>query len=596
MRVKNLLFLLLSSSLFAQGFNYERDWGTYFGGTNSLLLGIYEDSTSNISVDQITSYLNPAGGSTPVSYYNQFVTPGGQTFTGNEANNFYGKFSPSGNLLQAEYKNYYLPGSRQLTYFRDEAGNRYDIERDLTTFPSLPAGVWLSDNHEPNDVILSKYDLNNNLQWKTYIPNGGTFNNIEVDGNGNIYIIGSTKWQNLGDPGTFQQNFSMVYDSAGMLLANTYIAKLNPQGQKIWATYTPSGSINGMSVHGNNVYIFGNNDLKTTETGLSTSGTFQPAKGGQFIAKINGNTGERVWGTYYGVPGNTVQAGLSDIKSDETGIYVTGMTFGTAADNYYATEGAYKPHTNDGFDLFITKFNDSGNRVWSTYIGSNGYDSFSGDKGLDVKNGKLIFTGISDGSYNMATPGSYISTKPNPDSQDVFFGILSTDTGHPDFISYYGGTYNNPLEPIDLRCSFSKYSDAFYLFGNTHRNNGYSSPNGYQPSIIYPPGVTFGGAGYIAKFSAKFLAVSEVSSSENLVLYNNPNNGNFSLKGSVLDKEEHIIDINDMSGRLIYSKNINKNKEEHFNLESQLENGNYILNIKKTDKTPVKIFKLIIKK
>lgn len=596
MKSKNLLFLFLSSGLFAQGFNYERDWGTYFGGTNSYLLKIYEDNSSNILVDQFTSYLNPTGGNTPISYYNQFVTPGGQTFTGNTINNVYGKFSSSGNLLEAEYRTHYLPGSRQATYFRDQTGNRYDIEQDITTFTTLPSGVWLSTNNETYDVIFSKYDINNNLLWKTYIPNTGTFNNIAVDDNENIYIVGTTKWQSLGDPGTFQQNFSMVYDTFNLLLPNTYIVKLNPQGQKIWATYTPSSSINGITVYGNNLYIFGNNDLKITETELSTSGTFQPAKGGQFIAKIDGNTGQRIWGTYYGTPGNGSSGAISDIKADQTGIYITGMTFASIGDTYYATEGAYKSQTTDGFDMFITKFNDSGNRIWSTYIGGDDYDSFSGDRGLDVKNNKLIFTGINHGSHNIATPGAYISTKPNPDSSDIFFGILNTNTGQPEFISYYGGTYNNPLENIDVNCSFSKTTDAFYLFGASYRNSGFASTNGNQTSIFYPPGVTLGSSGFIAKFSSKFLSTSEINSSEDLVLYNNPNNGNFSLKGSVLDKDAHIIDIHDMSGRLIYSKNIQKNKEEHFNLENQLKTGNYILSVKNTDKTPVKTFKLIIKK
>ncbi|MFC3159960.1 T9SS type A sorting domain-containing protein [Chryseobacterium arachidis] len=68
------------------------------------------------------------------------------------------------------------------------------------------------------------------------------------------------------------------------------------------------------------------------------------------------------------------------------------------------------------------------------------------------------------------------------------------------------------------------------------------------------------------------------------------------MKGSVLDKESHIVSINDISGRLIYSKMIQKNKEEHFNLEDQLENGNYLLTVKSEKGKLVKSFKLIIKK
>lgn len=595
MRPKNLLFILFSSSLFAQSFNYEREWATYFGGTNTYLTGIYEDNSSNISADVITTYLNPTGGNTPVSYYNQFVTSGNQTYVGNNPNNLYGKFSSSGNLLQAEYKIYYLPTSRQATYLRDDLGNRYDIEYNITTYTALSSGVWLPNNNESTDMIFAKYDANNNLLWKTYIPGTGDFQNFEVDSNGNIYIVGYTKWQTLADSGTFQPDFKTVYDASGALLSNTYIVKLNPQGQKLWATYTPSSSITGITVYENNLYIIGNNDLNTTEATLSTPNTFQIAKAGQFISKIDGMTGQRIWGTYYGTPGNTLDAGLSDIKADGTGVYVTGMTFGIMGDSYYATEGAYKAQTTDGFDMFITKFNLTGNRVWSTYIGTNGYDSYSGDRGLDIKNGKLLFTGLHQGNYNIATAGAFISTKPNPNSEDLFFGTLDTNTGNPDFISYYGGTTTNPLESADVRCSFSKSSNGFYLYGSTYRNNGFTSPNGYQQGIIYPQGVTMGRSGYIAKFNPKLLSTSEVNSSEDFVLYNNPNNGNFSLKGSVLNKEPHIISIHDMSGRLIYTKTVQKSKEEHFNLENQLSKGNYILSIKKSDKTLVKSFKLIIK-
>lgn len=41
MKAKNLLFLFLSSGMFAQNFNYQRDWGTYFGATNTYFTGMY---------------------------------------------------------------------------------------------------------------------------------------------------------------------------------------------------------------------------------------------------------------------------------------------------------------------------------------------------------------------------------------------------------------------------------------------------------------------------------------------------------------------------------------------------------------------------
>ena len=597
MRLKKIFFLLLSCGLSAQtSFNYQRSWATYFGAINTGIIGVYEDSSSNIFVDAVTGSPNPGIGTPPVSYYNQFITAGSPSYTGSYSvpNNFSGKFTTSGNLISSEYSPYTTSiSSAKHPYFRDRNGNIYEFQINLTANPTLASGTWLSNQTDSSNIILTKYGVNNTIMWQTYLPGNDSFNNLEVDNDGNIYVAGSTKWQNLADPGTFQPTFSMVYDAAGASLPNTYIVKLNPQGQKIWATYTPSSILGGITTFGDKVYIYGNNDLKPTGADLSTSGTFQLAKAGQFIAEINANTGQRNWGTYYGTPGNTLEAGISDIKADETGIYITGATFG-APGNYYATEGAYKPQSIDA-DMFITKFNHSGGRVWSTYIGTDGYDSFSGDRGLDIKNGKLLFTGLSYSDQNISTPSAYIPIKPNPNSEDFFFGILNTSTGFPDFVSYYGGS-GPALYAASVQCSFSKDSDGFFLYGSTQRTAGYSSANGHQPNIIYPVGITTGNSGFIAKFGPKFLSTSEADLGAELMLYDNPNKGNFSLKGSVLNKEPHIITINDMSGKLIYSKNIQKNHEEYFNLETQLTNGNYIISITKNDKTLVKTFKLTVRK
>lgn len=596
MRLNNLFFILLSSALFSQtSFNYQRDWATYVGAIDTGITGLYEDSYSHIFVDARTSSPNPSIGTPPVSYYNQFITAGSQPYTGSYTipNNFSGTLTSAGSLISAGYSPYITSDlSAKFPYFRDHNGNRYELQTNPSN-PALPPGAWLSNAPESLNNILTKYDVNNTMLWQTYLPGNDSFNKLDVDDDGNIYVAGATKWQNLADPGTFQPVFSMVYGPAGELLPNTYLVKLNPQGQKIWATYTPSSLLSGLTVSGDKVYICGNNDLKPAGADLSTSGTFQPAKAGQFIAEINASTGQRTWGTYYGIPGNTLDSGISDIKADGTGVYITGATFGVPG-SYYATEGAYKTQSTDP-DMFVTKFNSSGGRIWSTYIGTAAEETFSGDRGLDIKNGKVLFTGLSYGDQNISTPGAYIATKPNPNGQDIFFSMLDSSTGFPDFISYYGGT-SNSFHPNDIQCIFSIDSDGFYLYGSTGRSTGFSSANGYQQTIIYPGGITTGISGFIAKFSPKTLSASEADPAGDLMLYNNPNNGNFSIKGTVLQQVPHMIVIHDVSGRLLYSRPIKKSKEEHFRLEHLLAHGNYIVSVTNSDLTVVKTFKLMIRK
>jgi hypothetical protein len=60
-------------------------------------------------------------------------------------------------------------------------------------------------------LYFQKYDSNRNLIWQTYVPeNLDSDFFIKTDSTGNIYIAGTTKWQNLGDPGTYEPSFTHV--------------------------------------------------------------------------------------------------------------------------------------------------------------------------------------------------------------------------------------------------------------------------------------------------------------------------------------------------------------------------------------------------
>ncbi|WP_100076107.1 T9SS type A sorting domain-containing protein [Chryseobacterium camelliae] len=599
MKLRPLLFILASSVLSAQSFSYERSWATYYGGISSGIREVYEDSSMNLSVSGSSAY--PGGSIIPsIDYYNQFVSPGGNlftAFTNPSINKLIGQFSPSGALTFAEYHpqgNSYAEAIYPI--LRDEQGNQYEIEFNINSFPALSFGTWLSTHTLASDIILAKYDANGTLLWKTFLPSTGSVLLLKADSTGNVYFTGSTAQQNLGDPGTYHPGFATVYDSTGtQLLDNHYVVKLNPQGQKVWATYIPTQAINDIEVSEGKLYIAGNADLDTNASELATPGTFQQSKAGQSITCLNTLNGQRLWGTYYGVPGNSVEAGVINIRANATGVYMVGNTW--APGNYYATENAYKTSTTDGFDFFLTKFNDSGNRIWSTYLGSDGYEVAVGYKSSDIKDDKILISGLSSGNHNMASPGAFVSTKPSPGFNDLFFSMFNASGEHI-FTSYYGGSHTTTVVTQSISPSFSENSDGFYLYGNTENQNGFTTSNGNQQSIILPSGFNKGIAGFIAKFSPKTLSTSDTAPAEDLVVYNNPSNGNFTLKGSVLKREPHLVTLHDLSGKLIYSKHIRNNatQQEHFNLEPVLTEGNYLLSVKKADETLIKTFKLTIRK
>jgi len=605
MKLKFLLFILLPSSLFSQSsFNYERSWGTYLGGLSTGIGNFYEKSSSDIYVDGISSYPNIST-VVPESYYNQFVVASNKYFTPGTAtskNNFSGIFSTAGSLLLAEYipyKNFYA--DKSVPAYRDQSGNRYDIENDLTNYPTLSSGTWHTSNVTNDDSILSKYDTNGNLVWQTYVPenlNSNFF--IKTDNSGNIYIAGTTKWQNLGDPGTYEPSFTYIPSTLGDPLSNSYVVKLNAQGQKIWGTYIPSKTISDIDLFDNNLYIATGEDINSSVSTLATAGTFQQAKAVNSILKINGNSGNRVWGTYYGMPNNVTHGTIKNIRVTETGVYVLGTT--TTPGTYYGEEGAHLASSVEGWDLFITKFNDTGNRNWTTYLGTTGIELILGsNNNLDVKDDKIIVSGSTYGNQNIATIGAFQDVKPsNNNAFDIFFSMFNTSGLHL-FTSYYGG----PVPVVStttgyylsvINCKFSTNSNTFYLYGSTGSSSGYTTSNGNQQTLIFPPGMNEGGVGYITKFSPTNLSVSETNPDDYLKLYDNPNKGSFVLTGNILMKEPHFVSINDMAGRLIYSKKIEKNKFVNFDLENILANGNYILSLQNSQKQFIKSFKLIIKK
>lgn len=213
MKLKKLFLIFLSPCALAQStFGYDREWATYFGGVNSGVYALFEDSSSNIHVDGFTGYGTPNVGTPPAAYYSQFITAGGQAFTPLITNNLFGTFSSAGNLLAAGYSPYGSASTpRKRTVQRDANGNRYDIESQLSAYPALPSGVWLSSAVDVTNVILFKYDSTGNLLWQTYLPGDSNFEQIETDSAGNIYILGRTQWQSLGDAGTFQPAFRAWY-------------------------------------------------------------------------------------------------------------------------------------------------------------------------------------------------------------------------------------------------------------------------------------------------------------------------------------------------------------------------------------------------
>ncbi len=166
-------------------------------------------------------------------------------------------------------------------------------------------------------------------QWGTYygLNYNDRGNACATDGSGAVYMAGTTSsLSNIASNG-FQNIYGGGIDDA-------FLVKFNSAGVRQWGTYYGGngnsvwGSENGRScgVSSNGaVYLSGNS---SSQTGIGYEG-YQDTLGGgpadAFLAKFNSQTGDRIWGSYFGGAGG--EYGYECVSDENSGsVYLCGMT------------------------------------------------------------------------------------------------------------------------------------------------------------------------------------------------------------------------------------------------------------------------------
>jgi len=230
---------------------------------------------------------------------------------------------------------------------------------------------------------------------------------------------------------------------------------------------------------------------------IATAGSFQPAyRGGSnfsgsdaFLARFSAD-GHLLWATYYGGENSDVASGLAVDTSGN--VYLCGWT---ASDTGMATSGSYQSVRAsawagpDRFDAFLVKFNASGSRLWSTYVGGSN-DGFIGNPmGLSVSASGAVTLSISTESADMVvSAGAH-----QPAAGGGLDGyLISFDaSGSRLFATYHGGEADDRVAAV---CNDK--DGNILLTGYTQSIAGISSAGSAQPAIAGAQDA------YLAKFSA----------------------------------------------------------------------------------------------
>jgi hypothetical protein len=260
------------------------------------------------------------------------------------------------------------------------------------------------------------------VSWSTYYGGSGveTSMNVSCDKDGFVYITGLTESvSGIATTGAHQSTYGGgIYDN--------YLAKFDSMGVLQWATYYGGGgssdALSGLDLYSSvacdrfgHVYLAG---MTLSEDNIATPGSYQSAisplpsnldHSNGYLVQFN-SSGIRNWGTYYGVSAH--YTAFFDVACDEAGnVYVVGQSDSTTSTtNQLTSLGAHQAQCGGEADGLLVKFNMSGNRLWATYYGGQGYDigySVACDSAGNVYIGGSTSTSSTNG---IATAGAFQSS------------------------------------------------------------------------------------------------------------------------------------------------------------------------------------------
>lgn len=432
-------------------------WGTYYGGGGGMDY-CYDVVTLPDRSVVITGRTNS---NTGIATTGSFQA----TFAG-DADAYIARFDSSGHLMWGTYV----------------GGVSADVGRGLAFGPSGDVFVLgHSDNsnvfatpgaHQTahggaTDCFLMRMTTAGYRVWGTYY--GGTnteegplWGGIDINSNGDVYIIGRTESNNgIVTSGVHQTTHGGNYDS--------FLAKFSAAGTLLWGTYYGgAGSDVGYGIDLDALgdpYVVG---MTESTGGIASAGAVQTTYGGArdgYVAKFSSN-GARLWGSYYGGTGQDELYGACAFHVDS--VVVVGHTMSSGL----STPGAYKTTHAGVYDGILVSLSGTGVRRWATYYGGGSMDH---TLAIDYVTNDLCIVGTSQSTSAIALPGAHQGTLAGAD--DVMLLQLST-SGVPRWCSYYGGT------GVDGAVALAHDLDGNVVFvGATASSTGIAFGNRHQSTL-----------------------------------------------------------------------------------------------------------------
>ena len=248
-----------------------------------------------------------------------------------------------------------------------------------------------------SDAFIRKYDTSGRVTWGRQF---GTITDdraagVATDSSNNAYVAGSTLGNLAGSKGSYDM----------------FLRKYSASGGVSWTKQFGTSGFdyaNAVAVSGSSVYVAG-----STADGTASNYT-------AYLAKFN-SSGTQLWSRSFG---SSADDYATDVAVDSSGnIYVVGYTY-----------GAITGSNGGGTDMFVRKYNTSGNVVWTRQFHFSNRDEAYGV----AVNGTSVFV-LGEAYYDAAN------------SRDIDVRLIKLTTSGSLGYSYgYGSTLDQYASDVSV--------------------------------------------------------------------------------------------------------------------------------------------------
>ncbi|MBI3097307.1 MAG: PKD domain-containing protein, partial [Planctomycetes bacterium] len=300
------------------------------------------------------------------------------------------------------------------------------------------------------DAFVRRCDFDGNELWTRQFGtlSGDAALAVSVDSTG-VYVAGQTYG---ALPGQTRSGWS-----------DAFVRKYDLNGSELWTrqfggTFSVKGA--ALSIDSTGVYVAG---IATgTLPGQTSLGSVDA-----FVRKYDLN-GSELWTRQFGSSAHDL---ASDVFVDPSGVLVAGATYGTLPGE-----------TNSGFgDAFVQKFDTNGYVLWTSQVGSSGFDA------------AYAVSADSAGVYVAGVTGGTLTGQTNSGGNDAYvlklteFSMLPPPGGNQPPVANaggpsYAGTEGSPIT-LDAAASFDPDGDPLFYRWDLDENGDYDTSWSPLPSI-----------------------------------------------------------------------------------------------------------------